>query len=297
MNKKGILLCGHGTRLAEGAENFKAFAKGFQTQIEGYETASAFLELCEPDFDAGVKELADKGVTEIIALPLFLFTGVHIQKDIPCMLYQAAKKHNVTIKMGNYMGVCEEMVTIAENLIRKAVPAEMLENPKEVALVVAGVGSSKVQANADLSALVRLVQERIRLPFSTIGFLSKMTFPPLKETFKNVGYLPQKNIIVLPYFFFTGIYMNRAEMAIKKFEKNNPDKKVYCTDLLASNQDLYDLLKKRMQEVLSGKVDCIGAMSAEELENYHGHSHCGGGHHHHHHHHDHDDHHHGNCKH
>lgn len=86
MNKKGILLCGHGTRLAEGAENFKAFAKGFQDQIEGYETASAFLELCEPDFDAGVKELVDKGVTEIVALPLFLFTGIHIQKDIPCML-------------------------------------------------------------------------------------------------------------------------------------------------------------------------------------------------------------------
>lgn len=297
MSKKGILLCGHGTRLKDGVKAFHEFAEGFQNYLEGYETTAAFLELSEPDFDKGVQLLVEKGVTEIIALPLFLFTGVHIQKDIPCMLYKAAKKHNVSIKMGNYMGVCEEMVSIAENLIREAVPTDFLEKPQETALVVAGVGSSKIQANADVAALTRLIQERFRFPFATAGFLSKMTFPPLQETMENVALLPYKNVVVLPYFFFTGIYMKRAEVAIKRVSKRSPEKQFKCTDLLASHTGLYDLLQKRMQEVLDGEVDIIGAMDIEELQNYHGHHHHGEGHHqahgHHHHHHDHERH----CKH
>lgn len=303
MSKKGILLCGHGTRLKTGVQAFHDFAEDFQNQIEGYETTAAFLELSEPDFDTGVKKLVDKGVSEIIALPLFLFTGIHIQKDIPCMLYQCAKKYKVSIKMGNYMGVCEEMVSISERLIREAVPASFIENPEDTALVVAGVGSSKIQANADIAALTRLIQERFRFPFATVGFLSKMTFPPLKETMSNVGVLPYKNIVVLPYFFFTGIYMKRAEVAIKRALKQSPEKQIVCTDLLASHTGLYELLQKRMQEVLSGSVDCIGEMSEEELENYHGHHHHGHGHHHHGHDHDHNHghghhhHHHENCNH
>lgn len=291
MNKKGILLCGHGSRLKEGTEAFHLFSEGFQSQLDGYETTAAFLELAEPDFDMGVKKLVNKGVTEIIALPLFLFTGIHIEKDIPCMLYKAAKKHNVTIKMGRYMGVCKEMVDISEHLIKEAIPNDFLENSQNTALVIAGVGSSKTQANADITALTRLIQERFKFPFATTGFLSKMTFPSLKETMENVGRLPYKNVVVLPYFFFTGIYIKRAEAIIKKAINHNSDKQFACADLLASHQGLYDLLKNRMQEVLDGKVDIIGTMSIDELENYHGHHHHGDDHHHHH------ENHHGHCNH
>lgn len=281
MTKKGVLLCGHGTRMAEGVQDFHKFAEGFQNHIEGYETTAAFLELSEPDFDTGVKKMVDKGVTEIIALPLFLFTGIHIQKDIPCMLYKAAQKYNVSIKMGNYMGVCDEMVSIAEKLIREAASANFIDNPKETALVVAGVGSSRVQANADITALTRLIQERFRFAFATVGFLSKMTFPPLKETMQNIGLLHYKNVVILPYFFFTGIYMSRAAAAMKKAIKKNPEKQFVCTELLASRTELYDLLEKRMHEVLSGEVDIISTIAKEELENYHGHGHHHHGHHHH----------------
>lgn len=289
MNKKGILLCGHGTRIAEGVQAFNEFAKEFESKIDGFEVTSAFLELSEPDFDAGVKKLVDKGVEEIIALPLFLFTGVHIQKDIPCMLYQCQKKYNVPIKMANFMGACEEMVRISEQLIRDAIPSEMIENAEDTALIVAGVGSSKVEANGDIAMLTRLIQERFRFAFATNGFLSRMTFPPLKETLRNVALLPYKNIVIQPYFFFSGIYIHRAESAIKKAIKENPEKNIICTQLLATHSGLYELLQKRLNEVLSGDVDIIGAMDKETLENYSGHHHHGCGHHHHHHHHHHDE--------
>ncbi len=57
-------------------EGFKKFAKGFQEQFQQYETLPAFFHFSEPDLDQGVQQLVDKGVTEIVVLPLFLFTGV-----------------------------------------------------------------------------------------------------------------------------------------------------------------------------------------------------------------------------
>lgn len=281
MNKKGILLCGHGTRIAEGVQDFNKFAEIFASQVEDFEVTSAFLELSEPDFDTGVKKLIAKGVNEIIALPLFLFTGVHIQKDIPCMLYQCQKKYNISIKMANFLGVCEEMVSISEQLIRDAISSEIIKNPEDTAFIIAGVGSSKVQANGDIAMLTRLIQERFHFAFATNGFLSRMTFPSLKEVLHNVSLLPYKNIVIQPYFFFSGIYIHRAQAAIEKAIRENPEKNIICTELLATHGGLYELLQKRLNEVLSGEINIIETIDKETLESYHGHHDHKCGHHYH----------------
>ncbi|MBS9768632.1 MAG: sirohydrochlorin chelatase, partial [Flavobacteriaceae bacterium] len=277
MNKIGVLLCGHGTKLKEGVEAFKQFAKGFQDQFDEYETGVAFFHFSAPDLDEGVQELVDKGVSEIVVLPLFLFTGVHLQDDISCMMYQASKKHNIPIRMGNYMGVCEEMVSVVEKLVREVVPEQVLKKPNETILVMAGVGSSVIDANADSYALMRLVQERFRFPFAMMGYLSRKTFPSIEETLPNAGFLPFQNVVVVPYVFFKGTYMNRTRVAVEKFMVNNDDKKVFCTKSLDSSTALYDLLQKRLEEVLDGEVDFIKTMDEEVMKNYkgHHHDHCG----------------------
>ncbi len=209
------------------------------------------------------------------------------------MMYQASKRHGIPIRMGNYMGVCDEMVDIAEQNIRAVVPDAVLQQPENTMLVVAGVGSSRVEANADIASIVRLVQERLRLPFATIGFLSRKTFPSIEQTMPTVGHLPQGNVLLLPYMFFKGAYLDRVHASIEQFEKEHTEKQVFCADTLVANTGLYEVLKMRLQEVLDGKVDFIETMDKEVMENYtgHHHDHCGGHDHHHHHHHG-DEHHH-----
>lgn len=280
--KKGILLCGHGTRVAQGATDFIKFAEGFKSHLSDYEFSAGFLELSEPNFEQGVKALIEKKVDEIIAIPLFLFTGVHIEEDIPCTLFQLQKKYGIKIRMGEYLGVCNEMVDLCEHLIRKMVPEDILNNTEETAFILSGVGSSKIKANADIAAMTRLIQERFKFPFSTYGFLSRMTFPPLKETLKNISLLPYKNIIVLPYFFFQGVYMQRAMNEIKKLKKEKTDKQIFITSLLGEDK-LYEVLQKRISEVLNDEIDMIQSVDKKTLEEYHGHHHD---HHHHGHHHD-----------
>ncbi|MCG8582507.1 MAG: sirohydrochlorin chelatase, partial [Bacteroidales bacterium] len=164
MSKKGVLICGHGTRVKRGEEAFLKYTKQVAALLPDYEVEAGFLELSEPDFEEGVKRLAQRGVAEIVAVPVFLFTGVHIQKDIPCMLYQLQAKYNVSIKMAHYIGDCEEMIHLSNDLIEKALDDQKIE-PAETLYFGLGVGASKIAANGDLARLTRMVQESNKYAF------------------------------------------------------------------------------------------------------------------------------------
>ncbi len=279
MSKKGILLCGHGTRVKRGEEAFKKYAEEFAQLLPGYEVEAGFLELSEPDFEEGVRLLTERGVKEIFALPVFLFTGVHIQKDIPCMLYQLQKKYAVSIKLASYIGDCGDMVQLSNNLIA-SVAAELGGQEKDTLFLGLGVGASKPEANGDLARLTRMVQESNNFAFALNGFCSRMTYPSVADALKIAGQLTYKNIIVVPYVFFPGIYMDKALKQFTAFAEQYPERKVYITPLLSETDALSKILLKRLADVEAGEVNLVEAVDKATLENYVPHHHHKHGHHH-----------------
>ncbi|MBS2211760.1 sirohydrochlorin chelatase [Carboxylicivirga mesophila] len=283
MSKKGVLICGHGTRVKRGEEAFLKYTKQIEALLTDYEVEAGFLELSEPGFEEGVKRLAQRGVTEIVAVPVFLFTGVHIQKDIPCMLYQLQAKYNVSISMAHYIGDCDEMLHLSNDLISKALNGAEVE-ANDTLLFGLGVGASKVAANGDLARLTRMVQETNKYAFSINGYCSRMTYPSVAEALSICEKLPYKNIIVVPYVFFPGVYMDKAHDLLDEFSKQHPDRKVFMAPLLSESEDLAQILIKRLESAERGEVDMISSVDKETLENYVPHHHHGHDHGHHHHH-------------
>lgn len=296
MSKKGVLICGHGTRVKQGEEAFLNYTRQLAALLPDYEVEAGFLELSEPDFEEGVKRLSQKGVKEIVAVPVFLFTGVHIQKDIPCILYQLQAKYNVSIKMAHYIGDCEDMLHLSNDLIKKALKGSE-PDPKDTLLFGLGVGASKIAANGDLARLTRIVQETNNYAFAVNGFCSRMTYPSVAEALDICKELPYKNIVVVPYVFFPGVYMDKAQDLLSEFSQQHPDKQVFVAPLLSESEHLAQILLKRLSSVEQDGVDSITSVDKVTLEQYvphhhhHGHSHChdhGHDHHHHccgHHHH------------
>ena len=281
MCKKGVLLCGHGTRVKRGEEAFKQYAGEFAKLLPDYEVEAGFLELSQPDFEQGVKSLAGKGVKEIYALPVFLFTGVHIQKDIPCMLYQLQAKYNVSIKLAHYIGDCDDMIELSNDLLGKVGDA-VKGKEKETLFFGLGVGASNPAANGDLARLTRMVQEANKFPFALNGFCSRMTYPSVADALSICENLPYKNIVVVPYIFFPGVYMDKALDLFKALEEKRSDINISVTPLLSESDVLVQILIKRLKSVESGEVDLITSVDKETLENYEPHHHNHGhGHHHH----------------
>lgn len=90
----GIILFAHGSRLEPANQAVRAAAAELARQ-GGYEhVAAAFLELGQPDLEGAVVELASQGVRSILVIPYFLTLGLHMERDLPRIAAEIARKYN-----------------------------------------------------------------------------------------------------------------------------------------------------------------------------------------------------------
>ena len=80
----GILILGHGTRFRAQSNMRTVKMNAERVAGRGYKhVISAFNEYCEPTIPQALDWLEKEGVDRIIAVPLFIATGVHLSRDIP----------------------------------------------------------------------------------------------------------------------------------------------------------------------------------------------------------------------
>ena len=113
--KRGLFILAHGSRSPEAGkqlENVVANIEkngGAKFQFVEY----GAMELSKPSFPEGIENLANKGVEEIVIVPLFLFFGNHIKKDIPKILEDIKVKHpNVKFTLTSPIGEDPRIVDI-----------------------------------------------------------------------------------------------------------------------------------------------------------------------------------------
>jgi sirohydrochlorin cobaltochelatase len=81
----GILLIGHGSSLTQGNEVLHRLYEMYKKNSD-YPVEVGFMNIEKPSIPTALNILAKKGVTKIIAVPLFLAHGLHTKQDIPYML-------------------------------------------------------------------------------------------------------------------------------------------------------------------------------------------------------------------
>ncbi|MCW3136757.1 MAG: sirohydrochlorin nickelochelatase [Canidatus Methanoxibalbensis ujae] len=88
----------------------------------------AFMQLNDPSIEKVIGELVDEGVTNIIALPVFLAKGAHTIDDIPNILKEVKQKtgNNINIIYGDPIGADERVVDILIDRVKEALNSESL---------------------------------------------------------------------------------------------------------------------------------------------------------------------------
>lgn len=81
----GILIIGHGSSLPEGNSVIYKLYEMYK-EMSDYPVEVGFMNIEKPTIPTTLNKLAKKGVTRIIAVPLFLAHGLHTKQDIPYML-------------------------------------------------------------------------------------------------------------------------------------------------------------------------------------------------------------------
>ncbi len=211
-----VVLIGHGSPLAEGNRHFReTVAKLMPRLPPEWMVREAFLEHAEPEVRTVLHELA-RMKASIHLFPFLLFDAGHSKGDVWGFMGELAREFpKVTVVREWAIGTDQAPVSV----ILKLLP------PKDPAIrdqvVIVGRGSLDPGANASLYYQGRRLWERRQggeFLYSFIG-VTEPRYRPLMETLEPSGF---DRILVVPYFLFEGVLMERIRKGLEDFLARHP---------------------------------------------------------------------------
>ncbi len=288
--QRPLLMIGHGTRDEDGRQTFLDFVEQYQALDNSRPVIPCFLELTEPNIQAGVEQCVAQGFTEISALPVLLFAARHNKFDVTNELDRSREDHpQVNFSYGRHFGITPSILDLWKARLAELDGPEA--NPQgisreETVLLFVGRGSSDPDANGDVYKMARMLWEGSGYHTVETCFIG-ISHPRLEEGFRRARLYQPKRIIVLPYFLFMGALVKKIFTITEEQRAAFPDIAIQSLPEMGIQPELLALVREREIETQLGQV----AMNCEACKfrlafksQGHDHSH---GHHHHGHSHDH----------
>ncbi|MFJ8267885.1 sirohydrochlorin chelatase [Peribacillus asahii] len=291
---KAVLFVGHGSRLEAGNEEVRIFVdKMIPTMDEGLIIETCFLEFASPNISQGIDNCVKRGATEVAVIPIILLHAGHSKLHIPAEIEDGKTKYpEVKFTYGQTIDVHPAALEILTNRL-EGIGFDTNAEHHDTAVLLIGRGGSDADANSDFYKITRLLWEKLNVKWVESAFMG-VTTPLVDEGIERCIKLGAKKVVMLPYFLFTGILMERMAKMLEGYQEQYPNHEFVLADYFGYHPKLQTILKERVAEALEGT-----SRGTQDLENYrlyveehgdahHHHHHDHDHHHHHHHHHDHD---------
>ncbi len=249
--RPALLVVGHGTRDADGLEEFHALGRHIRDAAGDLEIEFGFIELAEPLVDAAIDTLTARGPREVVSVPLVLLAAGHLKNDGPATLARARMRHpDVRFHMARDLGIDPIVLEVAEERIRAAIGED---DPAEVGVVLVGRGSSDPDATSDLFKVARLLADGRGLGMVEPAFAG-VTRPDVAGALERCRRLGARTIVVVPFFLFTGVLVPRIMRRAGEWAAAHPEVEVRGGEHLGPDRRLAKLVLERYREALTGDV-------------------------------------------
>ena len=300
--KDTILLVGHGSREVAGNIAIEEFATQLRARQPQWHVEVCFIEfadvLLRQGFDNAAAHAAQHS-GKVVVLPLILNAAGHVKGDIPRALAAARQRHpHVQFDCTPHLGANDEMLKILRRNLRKAMHALDMPDPLGTGVIVLGRGSSDRKANGEMAKMARWLWEECDHELVDIAFTG-ITYPRLERVVQRHVKLGMTQIVVLPYYLYTGTLMMRIERQVQHVIKQYPQVRFAHTSFMGFEPEIFDLLVQRVEKWRQGAPHSVVNYDPAACAHHHHHGDDHGHDHHHHeghdHHHHHDEH--GHCDH
>ena len=272
-DRPSLLIVGHGSRSAAGVAEYWRLAAVVADSAPELDVGCGFLELASPDLDTAVDQVVGLGATSVVATPLVLLGAGHMKNDGPAVLHRARHRHpGVGFSYARDLGIHPLVLAVAEDRVRAAVGAD---DPAGTAVVLVGRGSSDPDANADLYKVSRLLWDSRGLGMVEPAFVS-LAAPDVPGALDRCRLLGATRIVVVPYFLFTGVLVDRIRAQTSVWAAAHPDLDVRHGPHLGADPRIAQLVLERYREALAGdtRMNCDLCVYRVALPGYeHNHSH------------------------
>jgi len=227
VENSGLLLVSHGTRSEVGTQQFLKLADAIARRFAPLPVEPAFLEFQQPDIDAGVGRLLERGVTRLVTLPLLLFAAGHAKRDIPCQVSAALERrghnemqHVQAAHLGCHPALLElsarrleEVAGLAPNTkrgISAGSTSDVQTAAPDTCLLLVGRGSHDESATAEMHELARLRQQSVDQCKVEVAFVA-MARPLLLEKLGELARQSYQRVVVQPHLLFDGELVEAIE--------------------------------------------------------------------------------------
>lgn len=273
--RPSLLIVGHGSRSAAGVAEYWALARAVSEPDPALDVGCGFIELASPDLDTAVDRLVAAGAASVVAVPLVLLGAGHMKDDGPAALHRGRHRHpTVRFAYARHLGIHPLVLRVAEDRIRAAVGDG---DPAETAVVLVSRGSSDPDANADLYKVARLLADSRGLAMVEPAFVS-LADPRVPAALERCRRLGATRIVVVPYFLFTGILVDRIVAQVAEWAAAHPGIDARPGPHLGADPRIAELVLERYREALAGEasMNCDLCVYRHALPGYeHKHAHHG----------------------
>ncbi|MGZ4958625.1 MAG: sirohydrochlorin chelatase [Methylomonas sp.] len=275
MNKQTILLIGHGSREPSGNLEVEAFAEQWRTRQPQLRIEVCFIEFAEVLIDAGLDRAAQHG-DQVIVVPLILNAAGHVKMEIPEHIEHARLRHpQVEFIYCRHLGASEDILAILKRNLHKALANLDMPDPRNTGVILLGRGSSDRVANGEVAKMARWLYEEGEHPIVDIAFTG-ITHPRLESVVQRQVKLEMRQIVVLPYYLFTGTLIERIQRQVARLQTQYPNIHFALADYMGFEDEIYALLERRIHEATDTKspamMECDGCKYREFAAD-HGHVH------------------------
>lgn len=280
--KTKVLLVGHGSRNKDGNREIETFANKWRDMNPQWQIEICFIEFAEVLLDAGLNNAA-KDAQRVIVVPLILNAAGHVKMEIPHFIADARKRHpEVEFVYARHLGATDPIHNILKRHLRQSMMEMDMPDPKNTGVILLGRGSSCKVANGEVAKMGRWLFEESDHELVDIAFTG-ITFPRLETVVQRHAKLGMTQMVILPYYLFTGTLIERIQRQVERLKQQYPTITFATGNYFGFEKEIYALMTERVSEVLGddstcNMMECDGCAYRQEAEEEH----------HHHHHHDHD---------
>ncbi len=276
-----ILLVGHGSRDARGNEEIEQFAERWRERRPQRRIEVCFIEFADRLLDAGLDAAAQHS-GHVVVVPLILGAAGHVKMEIPHHIADARARHpGVTFTMTRHLGATEGILRALRHTLTGAMRALDMPDPHNTGVILLARGSSDMTANGEVAKMTRWIMETTEHPWVDLAFTG-ITHPRLERVAQRQVADGMRQIVILPYYLFTGVLIERIRRQVARLRQQYPTTAFALGDYIGFSDPVFELLDQRVSEALGTTeeapvmLECDGCKYRAFAEEH------GIGHHHHH---------------
>lgn len=118
---RAIILLGHGSRVPGAGEGMEKATQLLKEKYHFEMVEGCYMSRIGPHFPETLAACVENGATDVLVIPYFLNTGLHIHIDIPEMMQIEAEKYpDIRLVYGKPMGYDDLVVEILKKRIEES---------------------------------------------------------------------------------------------------------------------------------------------------------------------------------